>query len=515
MKTLLSGGCVVLFAVVVSAQGSPGDTSACQQLARLSLPNTKITLAQPVTTGTVTLPAAPVATGSPAGPPRTFADLPAFCRVAATLMPTIDSDIKIEVWLPLVDWNRKFMAAGNGGWNGSVNYAQMVPILRRGYAVASTDTGHQSGQEASWAMAHAEKQIDFGYRAVHEMTLQAKAIVNAFYGAAPRYAYWNGCSSGGKQGLKEAQRFPADYDGIIAGAPANYWTHLVSQILGVAQAVRTDASTRIPPSKYPLVHDAVLKQCDARDGVTDGLLENPRTCVFDPALLQCKGADAATCLTAPQVASLKRVYAPARNSMGSEVFPGLAVGGELGWGDLPQAFPIADSHYKYIVFGNPNWDFQTLDLDRDLVTADRIDSEIGQFNAIDPDLAAFQQRGGKILQYHGWNDQQIAPQNSINYYESVVASVGSRRVVEEFYRLFMVPGMMHCQGGEGATDQFDKIAALEQWAERGIAPNKIIASHVKDGTVVRTRPLCPYPLIATWSASGNADDAANFICKAQ
>jgi feruloyl esterase len=251
MKTLLSGLCVVLLGCVVSAQGYVGDTSACEKLAGLSLLNTKITLAQAVTTGSVTLPAAPVPTGSPAGPPRTFADLPAFCRVAATVMPSVDSDIKIEVWLPLVDWNRKFMAAGNGGWNGSVNYGQMVPILRRGYAVASTDTGHQSGQEARWAMGHPEKQIDFGYRAVHEMTLRAKEIVNAFYGAALRYAYWNGCSSGGKQGLKEAQRFPADYDGIIAGAPANYWTHLVSQILDVAQAVRKDDSTRIPTANIP------------------------------------------------------------------------------------------------------------------------------------------------------------------------------------------------------------------------------------------------------------------------
>jgi len=193
----------------------------------------------------------------------------------------------------------------------------------------------------------------------------------------------------------------------------------------------------------------------------------------------------------------------------------LAVGGELGWGNLPQPFVIADSHYKYIVFSNPNWDFQTLDLDRDLVKADRIDSEIGQFNAIDPNLTAFKQRGGKILQYHGWNDQQIAPQNSINYYESVVARVGDRRAVEEFYRLFMVPGMMHCQGGEGATDQFDKIAALEQWVERGITPNKVVASHVKAGAAVRTRPLCPYPLVANWLGSGNTDDAANFVCKAQ
>ena len=246
--------------------------------------------------------------------------------------------------------------------------------------------------------------------------------------------------------------------------------------------------------------------------MTDGLLGNPRTCVFDPALLQCQGADAATCLTAPQVASLKQVYAPARNSNGSEVFPGLAVGGELGWADLPQAFRIADSHYKYIVFGNPNWDFQTLDLDRDPVTADRIDSEIGQFNAIDPDLAAFKQRGGKILQYHGWNDQQIAPQNSINYYERVIKTIGSARETGEFYRLFMAPGMYHCRGGEG-PDTFDMIPALEQWVEKGTAPARIVASHATGGKIDRTRPLCPYPQVAVYAGKGSIDEAANFMCR--
>jgi feruloyl esterase len=422
------------------------------------------------------------------------------------------------------------MAVGNGGWSGSINYAQMVPILERGYAVASTDTGHQSsGQDARWAMGHPERQIDFGYRAVHEMTLRAKEIQHAFYGDAPRFAYWNGCSSGGKQGLKEAQRFPTDYDGIIAGAPANYWTHLVTHILGVARAVRIPA-TLIPASKYPLIHDAVLRQCDALDGVKDGLLEDPRRCKFDPAVLQCQGADDPTCLTSPQVAALKHVYTPARGVRGIEIFPGLAVGGELGWGTLPQPFGIAESHYKYIVFSDPNWNFQTLDVDRDLAKADTIDAAVGQFNATDPDLSAFRQRGGKILQYHGWNDQQIAPENSVNYYESVVTRIGNRRATEEFYRLFMVPGMMHCQGGEGATDQFDQISAIEQWVEHGAAPDRIVASHVKEGanrlgrnaqqTVVavgadRTRPLCPYPQVAAYKGTGDTDEAANFICKAQ
>ena len=423
MKTLVGGACMILFGAVASAQSSPTTTITCEQLAEISLPNSKITLAQRVTSGTLSLPAARTANSQPGGQPRDFTDLPAFCRVAATLTPTADSEIRIEVWLPLVEWNRKFMAAGNGGWSGSITYGPMSSILRRGYAVASTDTGHQSSvSDASWAQGHPEKQIDFGYRAVHEMTLRAKDIVNAFYGAMPRYSYWNGCSSGGKQGLKEAQQYPNDYDGIIAGAPANNWTHLMSQILRVAQAGRKDPGSAIRTSKYPFIHDAVLRQCDALDGVTDGLLQNPARCVFDPTALECKSTDASTCLTSVQVAALKQVYAPARNSKGVDIFPGLAIGGELGWGELPQPFRIAESHYKYIVFNDPNWDFQTFDLDRDLIKADRIDSANGQFNAIDTNLAAFKQRGGKLLQYHGWNDQQISPQSSIDYFESVVAT---------------------------------------------------------------------------------------------
>ena len=512
---LVAGFLAAASGAVVSAQVAPeGAGFSCERLSGLSLPNGKIVLAQAVTTGTLTIQASAATAGGAAGQTRDFTGLPPFCRVAAELTPSADSHIKIEVWMPLKGWNLKFMAAGNGGWSGSVSYGQMIPILQRGYAVASTDTGHlSSGQDAAWAMGHPEKQIDFGYRAVHEMTLRAKEIVKAFYDAAPRYAYWNGCSAGGKQGLKEAQHFPADYVGIIAGAPANHWTHLVTQILGVAKAVRMDPASQIQPDQYPLIHNAVLSQCDALDGVKDGFLEDPRRCAFNAALLQCKGATDATCLTAPQVGALKQVYAPARNSKGSEIFPGLSVGGELGWGNLPQPFGIALSHYKYIVFKDPNWDFRTLDLDRDVVKADTMDTETGQFNATDPNLGAFKQRGGRILQFHGWNDQQIAAQNSIDYYESVVARVGDRRETEAFYRLFMVPGMAHCQGGDGATDQFDKISALEQWVERGVAPDRIVASHLRDGRAVRTRPLCPYPLVAAWSGSGTTDDAANFVCK--
>ena len=416
--------------------------------------------------------------------------------------------------MPTSGWNGKFMGVGNGGFSGAIRYDSMAQALKRGYATSSTDTGHSSGgADASWALGHPDKQIDFGYRAVHEMTVKAKAIVAALNSTAPRLSYWNGCSSGGKQGLKEAQSFPDDYDGIIAGAPANYWTHLTAQIVFLGQVVRKDAASQIPQSEYPLIHEAVLNQCDLQDKVKDGLLEDPRQCKFDPSVLLCKSGDAATCLTAAQVNSLKRVYAPARNPhTGQEVYPGLSVGGELGWAALPQPFAIGETHYKYIVHQDPNWDFSAFDLDKDVAKADAIDSDVGHFNAINPDLSAFKKRGGKLIQYHGWNDQQISPQNSVNYYETVMKHFGNQSQVNDFYRLFMVPGMMHCRGGIGATDQFDLVAALEEWVEKHQAPDRIVASHVTNGVADRTRPLCPYPRAAQWKGAGSTDDYNNFQC---
>ena len=523
---------VILTALVVLAAGSgsvvqtsdrwfgtmlpPAQEPSCAKLTSLALPATSITMAQAVAAGGFTPPNSTAAAAPPPAQPLAppFSTLPAFCRVAATLKPSADSDIEIEVWLPISGWNGKFMGVGNGGFSGSINYGQMRLPLSRGYAVASTDTGHQStGADASWALGHPEKQIDFGYRAVHEMTVRAKAIVDAFYSAGPRYSYWNGCSSGGKQGLKEAQRFPDDYDGIIAGAPANFWTHLMAGILWIGNAVRKDPASAIPPNKYGLIHDAVLAQCDAADGVKDGLLTDPRACRFDPHVLECRGADQPTCLTTAQVQALTKVYAPAKNPRtGEMIYPGLAVGGELGWANLPQPFSIGETHFKYIVFGDAGWDLRTLDFDRDVAKADAVDASLGQFNANDPDLSAFKRRGGKLLQYHGWNDQQISPENSINYYQSVTVRIGSAPDTIDFYRLFMVPGMRHCQGGEGAPDQFDTISALEQWVEHGEAPTRIVASHTTNGVVDRTRPLCRYPQIARYTGVGSTDDAVNFAC---
>ncbi len=508
----VAGRLVRFSAALLAAAGfTPARATAasCEDLAALALPATTITRAQSVAAGEFSLPG----TGpTPGAAQAAFQDLAAFCRVAATLKPSADSDIKIEVWMPASGWNGKFQAVGNGGWAGTISYAAMSRALRRGYATASTDTGH-TGDGGSFALGHPEKLIDFGHRAVHETTVQAKAIITAFYGSGPRLSYWNGCSTGGRQALMEAQRFPRDYDGIIAGAPANFRTHLVMAALWVAQATLREPASYIPPSKYPLIHQAVLEACDALDGVKDGVLEDPTRCRFDPKMLQCKGSDAPTCLTAPQVEAARKIYAPVTNPRtGKEIFPGMAPGSELGWAGMaagPEPRAVATDHFKYVVFQDPKWNWRKFNFDSDVALTDRLDN--GAINATDPNLERFFGHGGKLLMYHGWSDQLIAPRNSINYYQSVVRAMGGASKVQDSIRLFMAPGMGHCGGGEG-PNTLDAVSALEQWIEKGKAPDQILASHSTGGKADRTRPLCPHPQVARWKGSGSTDDAVNFVC---
>ncbi|HUA21021.1 MAG TPA: tannase/feruloyl esterase family alpha/beta hydrolase [Bryobacteraceae bacterium] len=498
----LSIGVALGCATVLSA-------ATCESLASLALPDTTITMAQTVAAGELKLP--------PQGPfplPVSPKSLPAFCRVAATIRPSKDSDIKIEVWLPVDGWNGKFQGVGNGGWTGSISYPALMQALQRGYATASTDTGHEGNAlDGSFALGHPEKVVDFGYRAVHEMTVQGKAITKAFYDKAPRYSYWNGCSSGGKQGLKEAQKYPADYDGIIAGAPANYWTHLTADTVYVGAITHKDPASFIPPAKYPLIHKAAIAACDATDGLKDGLIDDPRRCHFDPKELECKGEDAPTCLTAAQVESVKKIYAPATNPRtGVPFFPGLEPGSELGWmlmagGKEPSEIGMAE--FRNIVYHDANWDWRTFDFDKGIALAEKVDH--GIITATDPNLKPFFGHGGKLLMYHGWTDPLIAPENSINYYTSVLDKMGGAAKASSSIRLFMAPGMDHCGGGEG-PNLFDSVTALENWVENGKAPSEMIASHGMRGKVDRTRPLCPYPQVARYKGSGSIDDAANFTC---
>jgi feruloyl esterase len=491
---------VVALVVGPPFRAVPREPRACDTLTSLTLPAGAVTSAQAVAGGAVVA-------GVSGSAPR------AFCRVSATLTPSADSQIKIEVWMPAAEWNQKLQAVGNGAFNGSIGYAAMRTALERGYATASTDTGH-AGNTARFALGHPEKVKDFGWRAAHEMTAAAKLLVAAYYDTAPRYAYWNGCSAGGRQAMMEAQRFPADFDGIIAGSPGLDWTGRAIQAVRIENLIDADDSARLLEPQRRLVHAAVFDACDALDGVKDGLIENPERCRFDPGVLQCPGDAAAGCLTAAQVATARAMYATVTSARTGRRIFGLEPGSELGWTDLgwtASARATGLDQFRFIVFANPDWRVTRFTAESDIPRADEADG--GTINARDSDLRPFFTRGGKLIQYHGWSDPQISPASSTAYYTDVVRTLGGVDRVDASYRLFMAPGMGHCGGGEG-PNTFDVVAALEQWVEQRRAPDRILASHATGGVVDRTRPLCPYPQTAAYQGSGSIDDAANFTCRA-
>jgi feruloyl esterase len=497
---------IVLSAGILLGLPAAAAASSCEGLISLSLPDTTITSAQLIAAGEFALPAGERATGATGR----FKDLPAFCRIAATLKPSTDSDIRIEVWMPTSGWNGKFQGVGNGGWAGSISYPALAAALAAGYATASTDTGHV-GNTAAFALGHPEKLVDMGYRAVHEMTVQGRAIVDAYYSSRPRLSFWNGCSQGGRQAITEAERYPADYDAILAGAPGIYNMALYVTRVALNVYVHRTGDSYIPTEKYAMVHDAVLAACDARDGVKDGVIDNPTMCNFNPSVLACKGADGPSCLTAAQVETMRALYAPMKNARGDIVSPPLLQPGtELGWATLagPQPLGLATEAMKYIVFKDADWDWHRFDLATDFDLALKSDDSV--LGLTDPNLKPFFDRGGKLLMYHGWADPQVPAQNSVKYFNDVVKTTG-KGVVGKSIQLYMVPGMNHCAGGPG-TDTFDKMGAIERWVETGRAPEQIIASHVKDGKADRTRPLCPYPQVARYKGTGSTDDAANFAC---
>ena len=507
MRVLIGVACAVVLAAVVldTVPGAaPLDGDACGRLSTLAVPKASITLARAVEAGGFTPPDGDA--------PRGARSLPAFCRVAATLRPSADSDIKIEVWMPASGWNGKYQAVGNGAFSGSIAYPALMTALGRGYAASSTDTGH-TGNTASFAAGHPEKVVDFGWRAVHEMSVVSKAIVSAYYSDAPKRSYWTGCSAGGRQALKEAQRFPADFDGIVAGAPGLDWTGRASQAVRIDKALE-QAGARLTAAQAQRVHRAVLDACDANDGVKDGVIDNPPTCKFDPGVLQCKGSGGdASCLTAAQVATVRAIYTPMTNAKTRREIAGLAPGSELGWTDrgwTASARATGLDQFRFLVFNDPAWQVAMFEGDRDATRAEEMDRDT--INALDPNLKPFVERGGKMIQYHGWSDPQISPLASTQYYSRVIEKTGGRSAVDQAYRLFMVPGMGHCGGGDG-VNTFDMLAALEQWVEHGQAPERIVASHATEGRIDRTRPLCPYPQVAVYNGSGSTDAAESFACR--
>jgi feruloyl esterase len=493
----------MISSLVAMAAAALLQQPACEALKTISLPRMTITAAEFVGAGAQT---------PGRGRSGAAAPLPAHCRVAATLTPSADSHIEMELWLPTAGWNGKFLAVGNGGWAGTISFDAMAGGLRRGYATASNDTGHK-GASAAFAIGHPEKLIDFGYRAMHEMAVQSKAIIQTFYNRGPRLSYYQGCSTGGRQGMMAAQRFPEDFDAIIAGAPVYNMVHLnVSQVALQVDMLK-NSSRLVPPEKRTLFANAVVAACDPRDGVKDGIISEPRACTFDPAVLACK-ADGPECLTPAQVENARSAYAPVTTKGGALVYPGRSPGFETGWRiPTPGAplNPLFTDMVRYVGRQDPNWDPMTFNLETDLAVALK---HAGFIEASDPDLAKFKARGGKLLLYHGWADPGPAPENTINYYDAVNRKLAGRQ--DDWMRLFLMPGVGHCGGGVG-PDQADFLGALERWKEEGVAPGQIIATRPAGrggSSSPMSRPLCPHPQVTRYSGSGSTDDAKNFSCVA-
>jgi tannase/feruloyl esterase len=438
--------------------------------------------------------------------------LPAHCRVSITLAPSSDSRIAMELWLPAENWNGNFLAVGNGGWAGNIERGAMAAGLSRGYAAASNDTGHTGGS-ASFAVGHPEKVVDFGYRAMHEMAVQSKIVIQAYYKRAARLSYYQGCSTGGRQGLMEAQRYPEDFDAIVAGAPVYNQIHLNESQVARQVAMLRDPSRLVPANKVALFASAVIAACDDQDGVKDGIVSQPHRCKFDPSTLACKNGDAPDCLTPGQVASAKSAYAPVTTKAGGLVYPGHSPGFESGW-RIPTSGaainPLFADMPRYIGRQDPNWDVMSFDLDTDLAMAIK---NAGFIEASDPDLSRFKARGGRLLLYHGWADPGPAPENTINYYTSVVNKLGGTQ--DDWMRLFLLPGVGHCGGGVG-PDQADYLGAIERWRDKGVAPNEIVATRTagRGGQTPMTRPLCPFPQVAKYKGTGSTSEASSFACAA-
>jgi feruloyl esterase len=527
-------------AIVLATCIAARPPSTCESLASLPILNTTILAAAPITGGSFT----------PPGASAPITGLPPFCRVAGEIRPSGDSHIRFELWLPLEKWNRKFAAAGNVGFGGEIPYEDpgsnratargaagrsgysMADQLNRGYATAGTDTGHRNDgadSHASFGFGHPERLKDFGYRAVHEMTVASKALTAAFYGSRPQHSYWLGMSTGGRQGLMEAQKFPDDYDGIIVGAPPLNLTWNWLRQLETGQAVANDSDrSLVALAALKALHGAVLTACDMSDGRADGVVGNPRRCTFDSAAVQCRDNQITVdCLTASQVAAARHVYSGLVDPLnGVTLNPGLSPGSEPDWatsfpGGAPP--PEAISYVRWLVFKNAVWNWKNFDFALPSDHQRVLDSQAELapvLNALNPDLRGFKRRGGKILHWHGWSDARVEPRTSLEYYDSVMRTSRSSkedagaalRDLQGFYRLFLVPGMTHGLGNGPGANMFDMLPALEEWVEKGVAPDRMIATHSTGGVVDRSRPLCPYPSVAEYKGAGDPEAAQSFGC---
>jgi len=489
--------------LVLSTQVSAGprEEAACAALRRHYIRQVTIMSADIVLAGGFVQPGRG---GRGGAPPIT---LPEHCRVRAILRPTPDSNITMELWLPVNNWNGKFMAVGNSGFGGAIQgYPDMAAALNLGYATAGNDTGHSAtdGPGGTFGLGHPEKIVDFAYRAMHEMTVKSKQLIDEFYGRGPRFSYYKGCSTGGRQGVMAAQRYPGDFDGIIAGALAN--RHIQMHTAGVARSIQLSRHPEeaIPQEKADLVTNAVMNRCDT---LKEGFLNNPRACSFDFKTLACApGSDGPDCLTAAQLKTVETHYGGLRNSKGELIFSGQALGNPMPVLRSTNSTPAGGwDTVRIWGFQNANYDWRTFNLDRDMPL---INKRVGFVDAVNPDLRDFKRRGGKLLLYAGWGDTGITPENTVLYYDSVLKEMGPKQ--DDWLRLFMVPGMGQCGGGPG-PNTFDSIGALEAWREKGVAPVQLMGRNRQSGL---TRPICPYPQYAKYSGSGDLKDSANWACAA-
>jgi feruloyl esterase len=491
-----------MLATIIAAAGVLN--MPCVELANIHLERATVTSAVDVAAGLFKPADAAARPEQRSAPPPQ--PIPQHCRVTLVLTPTRDSHINVELWLPTENWNGKFLAVGNGGWAGAIQgYGDMQQALRRGYATAATDTGHSAadGPAGMFALGHAEKIVDFAYRALHDMTVKSKRIIDVFYTEPLDYSYYKGCSTGGRQGVMAAQRYPGDYDGIIAGALANRHIHM--HTAGAYRSIRLarHPEEAVSQAKAKLVTDAMMKQCDT---LGEGFLNNPRECSFDVATLACGAAQASdSCLTPGELRTVQTFYGGLRNSKGELVFSGQAYGAPMPTLESSQdgPNPFAFDSIRILGFQDASYDWRQFDLDRDLP---RVDAAAGFVDAVDPDLRAFEAHGGKLLLYAGWRDTGITPENTVLYYESVREEMGPDQ--GDWMRLFLAPGMGHCRGGPG-VDTFDTLTALEQWREKDVAPSELEGSNRETGM---ERPICAYPASAKYDGSGALEDATNWSC---
>jgi feruloyl esterase len=560
-QSCLTGIAAALVALAAVA-ASPAAATPCTNLQSLQLVQTTITSATDNTTGVFVVPNT--------NPPQEITGLPAFCRVTAVLTPTADSAIQVELWLPETTWNGRFLGTGGGGFQGTITYTELASGIQAGFAVTNTDLGTGSSgcnalycgtagnqgnalaaafgdpaEPSTGLFGHPERIKDFGYRAIHLMTVWGKEIASAFYRKSAAKSYFSGCSTGGQNALMEAQRFPDDYDGILAGDAAYNRTHLHTAAVAIWQDANVSASRFIQPSQMTLINQVVLKQCVGQDGgvATDPFLTDPRDCHFDPKVLQCSGGNVPpACLSADQVTTMEHYYTGTVDPVNRQLIsPGYERGNEtanvlaLGFvleESLPE--PAFDGLFYWVFgapFGQPGSavNFANFDFHHDLQV---LDNQLAEpLNANSTDLHAFRDRGGKLIIYHGWADPLIASANSINYFNALVAedpngtadfqgvsakpgSASALERTQSYARLFMVPGMYHCSGGPG-PNTFDAVTPLVNWVENGVAPDTIVATKFVNDTppdVQMTRPLCVFPKIAKYNGSGSTDAAANFTC---